>query len=361
MHAKKKAKKAAYTNRSAKRMTKKQLGAAKTVRKLRTKARPASKQRTSKPKAEPKLPADLAAHRGGVSPRMHQPAIRGVRARKGKGKKQPGKFPNFVWHGGPVIVHPEVHTSFWGSLWNDATHHARAQRLNQYHRDLLASGFMNVLSQYGVGQGPGKAGTFVGESFISSVPTTLTDPIIRRTIQSAIDGGVLPEPDDTPSIALMIYLDENIGINDPADQLVLCEPRNDNAFGYHDFFKTKAGHNFHYAVIPALSDACLQNSCPSGDNGCSLRLTQTQEQRQTQVASHEFAEMVTDPELNGWTDPQNGENGDICNGESSTITVGANTWTVQRTYSKTDDIATNGKQFCRESAPAPILPLKPGP
>jgi len=310
---------------------------------------------------EKQVPPDLAVHRGGVSPRPHAPAIRGARTRKGAGKKQAGKFPNFAWQGGPVIVNPEVHTSFWGALWSDASHQARAQRLNQYHRDLLQSGFMNVLSQYGVGQGAGKAGTFAGSTFIANVPSTLTDPIIQQTIQSAIDRGDFPEPGNPSNLALIIYLDENMGINDPKDQLVLCEPTNDNAFGFHDFFTTKAGHKFYYAVIPGLSDACLKNSCPGGDAGCSLQLTETQEQRQTQVASHEFAEMTTDPELDAWLDPQGGENGDICNGESTTITVGTNSWTVQSTYSKTDDVATNGQTFCRATAVSPIPPVKPGP
>ena len=363
MPPKKKAKKASRAGKTKRTSAKKKRTKAVRVvaRGNRAKTKAARKKKTVRKPKPQRPPADLAAHRGGVSPRMHQRATRGARTKKGKGKAQPGKFPNFIWHGGPVIANPQVHTSFWGALWSDASHQARAQRLNQYHRDLLQSGFMNVLSQYGVGQGAGKAGSFIGQSFISSVPSALTDPVIRSTIQSAIDGGVLPEPDSSPNMALMIYLDENIGIDDPGDQLILCEPKNDNAFGYHDFFKTTAGHNFHYAVVPALSDVCLQNSCPGGDSGCSLRLTQTQEQRQTQVASHEFAEMVTDPELDGWTDAAAGENGDICNGESSTIAVGVNTWTVQRTYSKADDIATNGGSFCRETAPAPIPALKPGP
>jgi hypothetical protein len=290
---------------------------------------------------------------------MHAPAIRGAKAKKKKGRKTAGKFPNFAYQGGPVIASPQVHTTFWGLLWSDAAHQARAQRLNQYHQDLLASGFMNVLSQYGVGHGAGNAGAFLGHTFISNVPATLTDPLIRSTIQTAINQGVLPEPSDG-NMALIIYLDENMGVNDPADRLVLCEPQNDNAFGYHDFFTTAAGHKFHYAVIPALTDTCLQESCGS-DAGCSLHLALTQEQRQTQVASHEFAEMVTDPELNGWLDPKAGENGDICNGESAQITVGGNTWNVQRTYSKADDVASDGQSFCLATAPTPIPPLKPGP
>lgn len=291
---------------------------------------------------------------------MHAPAIRGARTKRQKGKKQAGKFPNFTYQGGPVIASPQVYTSFWGALWSDALHQARALRLNQFHRDLLASGFMNVLSQYGVGNGAGNSGAFVGDSLISDTPETLTDPTIQATIQSAIDRGVIPEPAAPSNIALIIYLDENSGVNDPSDQLVLCEPQNDSAFGYHNFFTTTAGHKFYYAVIPGLTDMCLKESCAQ-DSGCSLHLAETQEQRQTQVASHEFAEMTTDPELNAWLDPQAGENGDICNGESATISIGGNSWTVQRTYSKTDDMATGGQSYCVATAPAPIPPLKPGP
>ena len=40
----------------------------------------------------------------------------------------------------------------------------------------------------------------------------------------------------------------------------MCEPAGDNAFGYH-FFTTTAGHEFYYAVIPALTDTCLKESC----------------------------------------------------------------------------------------------------
>ncbi len=330
-------------------------------RKKATTKKPSAKKKGSQRKNAKRLAADRRAHRGGVSPRMHAPAIRGARTQKPKGKKAAGKFPNFTYQGGPVIKLPEVHTSFWGALWADAAHQVRAQRLRQYHKDVLGSGFMNVLSQYGVGNGAGKAGAFVGDSFIGNVPSALTDPTIRATIQSAIDQGGLPEPGSPSNMALIIYLDENIGINDPADQLVLCEPTNDNAFGYHDFFTTSAGHKFYYAVIPGLSDVCLQESCPGNDAGCSLHLAETQEQRQTQVASHEFAEMTTDPELNAWVDPKAGENGDICNGESATITVGANIWTVQRIYSKADDMATKGQSYCLATASAPISPLKPGP
>ena len=282
---------------------------------------------------------------GGVSPIPHAPSIRGVRLSRKRAPALPtaAKFPGFVYSGGPVIASPQVYTSFWGPLWTqDQTHKSRADRLSRFHADLLQSGFMNVLSQYGVGHGAGAAGAFVRATFIGNVPGTLTDPGIQTIIQSSITEGVLPEPTTPSIIAVIIYLDETIGVDDASNGLVLCEAANDTAFGYHNFFTTTAGNPFYYAIVPA-------------------HLNQTQEQRQTQVASHEFAEMTTDPQLNAWVDPANGENGDICNGESDPLTVGANTWTVQRIYSKYDDINSSGRVFCLSQAQDPRPRLSPGP
>lgn len=78
------------------------------------------------------------------------------------------------------------------------------------------------------------------------------------------------------------------------------------------------------------------------------------------MASHEFAEMATDPQLNAWVDPKKGENGDICNGESDVLTVGGNSWTVRKTYSKYDDINSNGTFYCLAQAPSPKPRLAPG-
>jgi hypothetical protein len=75
------------------------------------------------------------------------------------------------------------------------------------------------------------------------------------------------------------------------------------------------------------------------------------------VTSHEFGEMISDPQLNAWWDSTGGEEGDICNGESDTITVGANAWTVQKSYSKTDDISSNGATFCVTTHPSPLPKL----
>ncbi len=120
-------------------------------------------------------------------------------------------FPGFVYNGGTVITSPIVNTSFWGALWSDAAHQTAAQRLNLYVQDLLASNFMNVLSQYGVGKGAG-SGQFGQTSFLAGVANQLTDSDIQSNIQQAINAGQIPEPPaNNQSQVLLIYLGENTG------------------------------------------------------------------------------------------------------------------------------------------------------
>jgi hypothetical protein len=264
-----------------------------------------------------------------------------------------------------VVSCAQVYTSFWGDQWlTDPQATQRAGRLAQFMKDFIASKYMNILSQYGCGNGAGSAGIFVRSGFVTGVPNNIDETTIHSTIQNLINSGAIPEPTATgtkrATVTLMIYLADSIAVNSANLGAVMCEPSGDTAFGYHFFFKTAAGHNFYYAVIPGLTNACLQESCAS-DVNCSLHLAETQEQRQTQVSSHEFSEMVSDPELTAWFDPSAGENGDICNGEAATITVGTNTWTVQRMYSLFDDINSNGATICDVAPASPIPELAGGP
>jgi hypothetical protein len=266
-----------------------------------------------------------------------------------------GSDPGFGYQGGPIIADPQVHATFWGAHWGNASHAARRADLIQFVQDFLASDYMNILSQYGVGNGAGECGTWIGATNLATARGQMSDTSIHTAIQSMIDAGTLPEPGSPSNMALLIFLDETIEINDPALGVVMCERHHDTAFGYHFFFTTNAGNKFYYSVVPALDDKCLRESCPQ-DNSCSLHLAETQEQRQTQVASHEFSEMVTDPEITAWRDPNTGaENGDNCNGQSGTITVNGRSWTVQLMYSKTDD--QGGGQACILGPANPIPPL----
>lgn len=268
-----------------------------------------------------------------------------------------GSFPFFVYNGGPVVQNPQVYTIFLGD-WSSTANQNRATRLNQFLTDLMNSPYMNILSQYGCGS----TGTFNNGVFIANSNHSLVDSDLHTFIQNAINNNTLPEPAQGSSIVYAFFLDDSTGIVDGS--LVLCEASGDNTFGYHNSFTTTAGNQAYYAVVPGLTDTCLTNSCPGGNSGCSLQTTMTQEQRQTKVLSHEFSEMISDPEGSGpfaWQDfTGSGENGDICNfNPPGTITVGSNTWTVQPMYSKWDDMQSNGATTCILSSPSPLPSLLP--
>jgi hypothetical protein len=278
-----------------------------------------------------------------------------------------------LYQGGPVIHNPNVYTVFVGN-WGSAANQTRATRLTQFITDLLNSSFMNILSQYGCGS----TGTVAGSVFLPNSIASLTHSDLVTLLQKAINSTnratTLPEP--AGSDVFVLYLDDNTGVNDTVTGNVLCEATSDTAFGYHSFFVTTAGNPFYFAIVPGLTDACLANSCPDVNIPCNLQTTQTQEQRQTTVTSHELSEMCSDPQIMptiaasklAWydgTDPNAvtgftaGEIGDVCAGTNGTITVGSNTWTVQPIYSKWDDQQSNGATTCVTSEPSPLPSLLP--
>ena len=166
------------------------------------------------------------------------------------------------YNGGPTISCPRIYAAFWGPHWQDATHQAQSQRLIQFLKDLIASDWMNILSQYGGGTGK-NSGVYVTDAFAPNVTGTLSDGSIHATLQAQINNGSLPEPQaKNTSDVVIIYLDETVAVRDP-NLAVMCEPSGDNAFGYHNYFTTSKGNNCYYAVIPSLSNSCIVNTCPS--------------------------------------------------------------------------------------------------
>lgn len=259
--------------------------------------------------------------------------------------------PSFKYHGGPVVQNPRVFSVFAGD-WAGAGSQARMARLNQFLKDLVVSKYMNILSQYGCG----KKGKFIGTATVSNVDHDLSEKDIHKLLQAGINDGSIPEPAKHNNVYI-VFLDDLTGVKDKGLGVVMCEAKSDNAFGYHHVFTTKAGNPCNYAIIPGLSDACLGETC-GGSPGCSLHTTQSQEERQTQVTSHEFSEMISNPTGDGWWDNSSGdENGDLCNGIPGTITVAGRTWTVQRMYSKKDDLASQGANICILPPAKAIPPL----
>jgi hypothetical protein len=225
--------------------------------------------------------------------------------------------------GGPVVRRPLVYASFWGPGWASPDQQEQAAGITQFHQDLLNSEFMNVLAQYGC---PGAGtGAFVNASRLPWVPKVLTVAQYQEIIQSRVFTDPLPERQNVGSPVLLIYLDETTIINDPATgrQLNFLAAYDS---GYHDFFTTPSGHRLYCGFIAHSPDIDTT----------------------TIVASHEFAEIITDPEYSAWT-PDDGwtEIGDICEEGQGSVTLGVNTWAVQTIWSNVDNA-------CICQAPGPI-------
>src|SRR6185437_6867056 len=136
------------------------------------------------------------------------------------GAAGPGAEQDFVYRGGPVIHNPQVHPVFLGD-WSSAADQTRATRLQQFLTDLLASSYMNILSQYGCGT----SGNVFAGTFISDTDTTLNDTDFHTVLQNAIDAHTLPEPTAGSNIVFMLYLDDDMVVDDEK----VCEA--EGAFG----------------------------------------------------------------------------------------------------------------------------------
>ncbi len=240
---------------------------------------------------------------------------------------------NITYAGGPIIACPLVYLNFWGDLWDDPTHISIAVKLIQFYQDLLSSNFMNILTQYGIF---GKESGAVTQSLYGSgVPNTMTVSDYENIFNIYIEFGLLPNPYHQPQQVFITHLDEKTSINGGGRTLV---PSNNSVSGYHDHYSAPSG-SLYYAFL----------SYPlSSDETNTVNLL-------TQVGSHEFAEMITDPEFTAWT-PDSGvtEIGDPCENNTATISAASNTWTVQKLWSQTD-------HACIGPVPNPIPRLANGP
>lgn len=247
----------------------------------------------------------------------------------------------FTNQGGTIVKSPQIYNVFIGD-WSGITSKLRATNLDTFIQDLLTSDWMNVLAEYNDSLAGSK---FMGSIFLPSPSDTLLGSDVQKLLISAIKSKQLAEPIGNSSV-YMVFLADGTSITDAALGVAMCQKNSDTAFGYHSMFTSAKSNTGYFSVIPSLNDACLTYTCLGGA-GCSLSLSSNQEQRQTQVASHELAETLTNPSGKAWYDNKSGDEiGDICNGNSTTIKVGVNSWVVQKMYSKKEDLATGGKTYC---------------
>lgn len=255
---------------------------------------------------------------------------------------------NLSYGNGPLVECLYTYPVFVGTKWQDnAQYAAMAGEIQVFLTDIFSSPFMNVLQQYGYLSGVFGAAHFEG----SPGKTILSDSDVQNMVANLHASGVIPDDVAATSNlvnvhAAILFLDDTVGLSDSVIGGSFCAP--DLIYGYHYYNVGLRPTPIYYGVIANLSDACV-----TGDPNLS---TFSQLARLTIVASHEIAELVSDPQPgSGWYSQFGGEIGDICEGSDASFSTShpdgsVNTWNVQNIYSLYDD--EHGTGICVSSTSA---------
>ena len=237
-----------------------------------------------------------------------------------------------AYHGGKVIQNVHITKVLYGSgtFIPELTATTGVNMVTAYTQ-MVTSGVFDWLSEYNTASpaqaiGRGSVGASVSIAPAASRNgTTIDDSAIQAEIAAQINSGALPAPTDN-----QIYM-----VHFPSGKTITQGGTSSCVSGgfcaYHGTFKIGT-QNVYYGVLPALTGGCA-TGCGGG----------TTFQNTQSVSSHELIEAVTDAEVGlatvigpplAWYDPNNGEIGDICNGQQGTFTgTDGNTYTIQKEFS----------------------------
>jgi hypothetical protein len=199
-----------------------------------------------------------------------------------------------------------VFTVFWNASVPNQS------ELGTFYGTIVNSPYVDWLREYNTPTQTIGRGSFIGSYVDPSPPSAknLSDDAIRQELGKLIDNGALPRPDaDT---LFMVHFPAGVSIS--MSSATSCQ----QFCAYHSSF-VHGDATVYYGIIPDFSGArasCGEESTPFAST--------------TVVASHEVAEAMTDPNIGvaiddddehqlAWYDDQNGEIGDVCEGQNATV------------------------------------------
>ncbi len=256
------------------------------------------------------------------------------------------------YFGGRVVSNIQIVQVLWGAgLYEPFVDSVGPGSLPAFFAAFTGSTYIDALAQYatdrpGVNGTPGThqrigLGSFLRQERIAPAGKSLvSDDDIIAELGRQIRAGGLPRPSaDAAGNADTVYVvyfpvGKTITVGGGTSCATFC--------AYHGAFNLD-GRNVYYAVMPDMSAG---SGC---DLGCGAG---SPFQNATSIASHELAEVITDPEVSraagftaplAWYDTFNGETGDICNGISQPLTLADGVrYTVQQFWSNADNACTAG-------------------
>lgn len=263
------------------------------------------------------------------------------------------------YFGGPVVSNAHVVQVLYGTgSYNQQVAGSSRPSMGTFFSDLLgtSSGYINLLSQYSTNISGGTNqiignGTFDGIFQITPSAanngSTIDDTNIQAELLAQINAGHLPAPvlDGAGNVntLYMIYFPPGKTITERGSTSCV-------AGGFCAYHGTTSNTlNSKHLLYGVMPDMQAGSGCSSGCGTSSVF------GNYTSVTSHELSESITDAEVGiassiaaplAWYDPNNGEIGDICNGQQGSYTANGTTYTIQLEFS-------NAANNCVLPPPAP--------
>lgn len=210
-----------------------------------------------------------------------------------------------VNQGGPIESSPEVLLDFWGPNWANAYGQSQITSIVGLFSSLSGGSYLNILRQYGVQNhvtlvNVGSAAYYHDTTSIGPITGAANDRVAITAMERAQQAAGLSAATFYPNLQVMIFPDSTATYVPPAL----------NGCGWHG--SDASGTRNVYSVIEyASSTNCgLNNPLPSNVDFQTGLLEA--------IATHEFAEAVTDPQSG--TAPAWSEIGDQCGGVNMTYT-----------------------------------------
>ena len=191
-----------------------------------------------------------------------------------------------TFHGGSVIsTQPHVYLVEWGSQWAGNDPSAEVPRLQRFFSGLGGKGdtWSPVLREYGIAP---SSGVYAGTIVDPGIPAPV-DPV-QQEMATEAEWASSQVPDDPGNIFVVMT---PRGVRPDGFPTDWC--------GFHSAF----GGRTAWVAMPYMTD---------GGAGCGARYMGSPFDGITYVASHEYAETLTDPLGDGWYSPDDGEVGDNC-------------------------------------------------
>ncbi len=241
------------------------------------------------------------------------------------------------YYGGKLVQNAKVIQVIYGTGVYATGVNSGTPNLGNFYGGVLASSYVAWLTEYNTSspvQHIGN-GTFAAKMQITPATVrngaTITDRQIMAELSAQITAGHLPVPG--ANTIFMINFPKGKHISQGGSLSCVAG----GFCAYHGTFK-RNGQNVYYGVLPDMSAG---SGCDLGCGNNSLPFN-----NQTSVASHELIETITDAEVGlasvvgpplAWYDPNNGEIGDICNGQQGTVNTALGTFVVQTEWSNSQN------------------------